>query len=50
VTYLDEMIAAENSLDRIDDKRTVDHQRGAVAMLRRLRTNTQALERPKETS
>lgn len=48
VAHLDEQIAAEVSIDRIDDKHSLDHQRGAVATLRRLRQSTMALERPKE--
>ncbi len=48
IEHLDGLILSENTLDRIDGTRPLEHQRGVVAVLRRLRTNTAALERPKE--
>jgi len=46
--YLDGRIAAENSLDRVDDKHSVEHQRGRVAELRSLRHDVKKAEDQKE--
>jgi hypothetical protein len=49
VAWVDEQIATENTLDRVDATHSLDYQRGRVAVLRSLRTKITALERPKET-
>lgn len=48
VAYLDERIAHESSIDRIDGTHPLEHQRGVVASLRRLREQTVAFDRHKE--
>jgi hypothetical protein len=48
VEHLEGVIAHEAHIDRIDGTHPVEHQRGVIAVLRRLRSQTKALERPKE--
>lgn len=44
VSWVDEDIARENSLDRIDATHPFEYQRGTVAAYRRLRERVVALE------
>ena len=50
VALLGELTAAENGLDRVDDKHSIDYQRGKVAAYRRLAATAQqiATQRMKE--
>lgn len=46
--YLNERIARENSLDRVDDSHSLDHQRGRVNELRSMLNDARQIDHPEK--